>query len=484
MKPNILAIMSDQHAPGVLSCLGHPAVKTPHIDALAARGVNFSQAYCPYPMCTPARASYLTGLLTPQHNVWELGSPLSASIPTWAHALGSAGYQTSISGKMHFIGDELLHGFQRRVCGEYHPYLRPFAYDPWQKPITDDRVMIGSVQRAGPTDTPTKGEQFDQAVHDAALADLALMAAQRQSTGQPWAISVGYFLPHAPYNVSKPWWDLYDGVDIPLPDTPPTGRLFEHHIPEQMQGSRKWLGLSTDGATPDQVKNARRAYYGMISKVDHMVGQLVQRLKDLGEYENTIILYTSDHGDNHGAHGMWSKLNFFEESVGLPFVLAGPPRDPSFLTPGTCRAPISLIDWLPTLLDLTGQSWPLPLPGHSLLPLLKDPSQTWPTRPVISDYACGGTRVPIRMVRQGQYKACFAPPHPPVLYDLAADPHEWHDLGQSPAHQPIIQKLESIARQDGWNPQTLLAHITQEKRTLEYLRTVEGGENVPRKKAT
>ncbi len=482
-KPNILAIMSDQHAPGVLGCLGHPCVKTPHIDALAARGVTFTQAYCPYPMCTPARASYLTGLLTPQHNVWELGSMLNAAIPTWAHALRSAGYQTTIAGKMHFIGDEQLHGFERRISGEYHPYQRPFAYDPWLKPITDDYVMISSVQRAGPTDEPTRGELFDQSVYDSAMDELAYSSAQRKATGKPWAMSVGYFLPHAPYNVSKPWWDLYEGVDIPLPETPPTGALFESHIPEQMQGSRKWLGLSTDGATPQQVKNARRAYYAMVTKIDHMVGQLVKRLQELGELENTIILYTSDHGDNHGTHGMWSKLNFFQESVGLPFVLAGPLSDPGFQTQGTCHAPISLIDWLPTLLDLTGQSWPTPLPGKSILPLLKDPTQTWHDRPVISDYACGGTRVPIRMVRLGNFKACFAPPHPPVLYNLQTDPNEWHDLGQDPAHQSVIQKLEAVARQDGWNPQTLLAHIQQEKRVLDYLRSIEGGEKPVRPKA-
>jgi choline-sulfatase len=482
MKPNILVIMSDQHAPSVIGALGHPTVKTPHLDQLASRGVAFTQAYCPYPMCTPSRASFMTGLLAPQHNVWELGSPLSSGIPTWAHALRSAGYTTSISGRMHFIGDDQLHGFQRRVYPDAHVGVRPMAYDPWLKPIEDEHVMISSVQRGGPTPEPTKNEAYDRGVHEAALEELTFLSNQSKSDGKPWALHVGFIQPHAPFNVSKPWWDLYDGVDIPLPPAPPKGN-WEAHIPEHMRGSRRWLGLSTDGASDEQVKNARRAYYAMTTQIDAMVGQLIDRLRANGDLENTLILYTSDHGDNHGNHGMWSKLNFFQQSVGTPFILAGAGLTPS---PGICHAPISLVDFLPTLLDLTGQSsiWPTPLAGCSLLPLLQNPSETWPRRPVISDYACGGTRVPIRMVRLGQYKACFAPPHPPVLFDLKNDPNEWTDLGSDPAHQSTLAHLEAAARQDGWDPASLLIHIRQEKRTLDYLKGVEGGEKAARQAKT
>ena len=471
-QPNILFIMADQHAPDAIGALGHPCVQTPALDALAGRGVSFVQAYCNYPMCTPARASFMTGLLTPQHGVWELGAPLASDIPTWAHALRAAGYRTSISGRMHFVGEDQMHGFEHRACPDSLTPKRMYAYDPWMAPIADEHVMIPAVQRGGPTPEPTGNERCDQQVHRAALTELDRLSAAGRADGRPWALMVGLIQPHIPYNVSQSWYDRYDGADIPMPRTPPEGRCFEAHIPEQMRGSRRWLGLTDDGATPEQVRRSRQAYYAMVTAVDAMVGELVERLQALGEMENTWVCYGSDHGDNLGEHGMWSKLNFFEDSVRVPLIIAAP----GVCQGGDrCAAPVSLIDWLPTVLDLTGRTWPTALPGRSLLPLLRgvrgmsSPGDRWSERPVIADYACGGTRVPMRMVRRGRWKTCFAPPLPPVLFDLERDPHEWTDLGADPAWRSVIDELESAARAGGWEPQAMLEQIRQQKRVLHFL---------------
>lgn len=488
-KPNILVIMSDQHAPGTMGFLGHPCVKTPHLDALAARGVAFKNAYCSYPICTPSRASFMTGLLTPQHDVWELGMPLSTAMPTWPHALRTAGYTTSISGRMHFMGPDQMHGFERRVAPDGYIGKSPWAYDPWFKPIEDEHVMLSSVEQAGPSSEPTPNEKTDVRTHDAALKELDYLTKQRDENDAPWALIASYIQPHFPFEVSQKWWDLYEGVEIDMPRPAPGGGPFSPTIPELFQGSRRWVGNTDDGLKAEDIKNARRAYYAMTTLIDDYVGQLMTKLQASGQLENTIVLYISDHGDNMGEHGLWSKVNFYKDSVGVPFIMAGPGIAENQIS----EAPVSLIDWVPTLLELNKQHstpndtpaptpWPVEpqdMPGRSLWPVLKDPSQTWDDRVIISDYACGGTRVPLRMVRRGKYKACFGPPLPPVLFNLEEDPHEWHDLGQDPAHGDIVAELYAAAQADGWNPKTMLTHIRQQKRTLHFIQQAEA---VPVKK--
>ncbi len=470
-QPNFLIIMSDQHAPDAIGGLGHPAVISPALDQLIARGVSFRNAYCSYPMCTPSRAGFMTGHHSTGHGVWELGDPLPTSMPTWAHVLRRAGYTTSIAGRMHFVGPDLMHGFERRVYPELGSHAL-FAYGNWDQPQTDQHVMVDGVRRAGPQAEVTRAEAYDTAVTDAALAELAHLTSAAPQ--KPWALHVGLYLPHIPYAIRQHYYDRYDGVEIPLPRQPPDGQSFEAMIPPQMQDSRKWLGLTSDGATPEQVTAARRAYFGMITCMDELIGKLVRKLDELGVADNTWIIYLSDHGENLGEHGFWSKLNFYEDSVRVPLIIV-PPRCADPGNPGAeCHAPVSLLDWMSTVLDLTGEQANFePMPGRSLLPLLADPTETWPQRAVLSDYACDGTRVPLRMVRQGPWKACFAPGFTPVLFNLEEDPHEWHDRGSDPACSPVLAQLLQAAHADGWDGEQLRAHIHRHKRRLDYIGAAE-----------
>ena len=460
--------MSDQHSPNTLEGLGHPAVKTPSLDYFMSKGITFTNAYSAYPMCTPARASFMTGKLTPQHGVWELGTPLRSDEPTWAHILRLAGYSTSISGRMHFIGHDKMHGFETRVFPEISDNLTPFTYGDWDKPQDDNHVMLNAVIKAGPTKNESQAEIYDKEVLDAALGELDRLAMDNK---QQWALMVGFFLPHFPYEISREYYDLYNGVDIPLPRTPPNNRSYEDLVPQQLWDNRKWLGLTSDGVSEDQVRNARRCYYGMITCMDKMIGKLISHLEDLGISDNTWIIYLSDHGDNMGEHGFWSKMNFYEDSVRIPFIIV----PPNCKNAGKrCYAPVSQIDWMTTVIELTNQQpWFESLPGRSLLPLLEDPSQSWEDRTIISDYACDGTRVPMRMVRRGHWKASFALNFPPTLFELERDPYEWNDLGGNPSFQNIIQELDMIARSDGWNPESLRKEIFIHKRRLKYISMAE-----------
>ena len=471
-RPNFVVIMSDQHAADTIGGLGHPVVQTPSLDRLMARGITFTNAYCPYPMCTPSRAGFMTGLRTPQHGVWELGTPLSTGIPTWAHVLRASGYQTSISGRMHFIGHDKLHGFEQRVHPDVGEMLTPSTYGDWDRPQGDDHVMLNAIRNAGATDELTGYQRFDKRVFEAAETQIERFACADDS--RPWAVMIGSILPHFAYTISREYFDLYDDADIPMPRAAPDDATYEELVPEQLRDNRKWLGLTTDGATDEQVRTARRCYYAMITYLDELIGRLLSRLDQLGAADNTWIVYLSDHGDNMGEHGFWSKLNFFEDSVRIPCIVA----PPGCAHAGErCAAPVSSIDWMPTLLELTGgTAWFETLHGRSLLPLLAAPSESWPDRVVVSDYACDGTRVPMRMVRYGKWKACIAPGFPPVLFDLAADPHEWHDLGGDPAVQPLLRELEALARADGWAPEQLHDEIQTQKRRQKFIRSAETGE--------
>jgi len=469
--PNFLVIMADQHAPDTIGAHGHPIVETPALDRLAGQGISFTSAYCPYPMCTPSRDGLMTGQRTPQHGVWELGTPLGSDVPTWAHVLRTHGYQTAISGRMHFIGHDKMHGFERRVSPDVGDMLVPFTYGNWDRAQADDHVMLGAIAQAAPSDGPTGNERYDDRVFAAAQSELERLAAGNSE--QPWALMVGAIHPHFPYRISKPFFDRYESAEIPLPRVPPGEAPFADLVPPQLHDNRKWLGLTSDGATEEQVRTARRCYYAMITCLDAHIGRLTARLEALGLADNTWVVYVSDHGDNMGEHGFWSKLNFFEDSVRIPFIVA-PPRCER--AGEVCTAPVSLVDWMPTVLELTGdRSWAESLPGRSIVPLLNTPTETWPDRAVISDYACDGTRVPMRMVRYRQWKASFAPGFAPVLFDLSSDPHEWHDLGAAPGSREILSELEAIAREDGWNPEGLQNTILTHKRRLSYIEHAETG---------
>lgn len=470
-SPNFLIIMSDQHAPDTIGGLGHPAVQTPALDSLMARGVTFTSAYCAYPMCTPARASFMTGMLTPQHGVWELGTPLRSDLPTWAHVLRTAGYRTTICGRMHFVGPDLMHGFEHRIYPQKSGTapVPPYAYADWDHPQEDDHVMIRAIREAGPTDKPTDAEQYDTGVCEAALQEIKQRAASGDD--QPWALMVGLFQPHFPFRISQPYYDRYDGIEIPMPRIPPDDASYASLIPPQLADSRKFLGLTTDGASDEEARTARRCYYAMITQIDEMVGRLVDRLQALGLGDNTWVVYLSDHGDNMGEHGLWSKLNFYEDSVRTPLIIA-PPR---YSQGGArCAANVSHVDWFPTVLDMVGDGgWIEELPGRSLVPLLENPDDMWIDRAVFSDYACVGTRVPMRMVRRGRWKACFAGGFPPNLFDLDRDPCEWRDMGQSMDRADIIQEMALLARTGGWEPERLREEIGVHQRRLHYIAGVE-----------
>ncbi len=459
--------MADQLAPQVLPAYGHPLVKTPHIDNLAEHGVVFENAYCNFPLCVPSRASMLAGRYANSIAVWDNAAEMTAGTPTIAHYLRSLGYSATLCGKMHFIGPDQMHGFEERLTTDIYP--ANFAWTPdWTEGDRPTGISMRAVVEAGQC---VRGLQidYDDEVEYHAVQKLYDLARAEQDA--PWFMTVSFTHPHSPYITTKKYWDLYDHDDIDMPSVPP--------IPvEELDPFSRWLyyahAQERHTVTDAHVRNARHAYYGMTSYIDDKVGHLCSVLGETGMDQETLVIFTGDHGEMLGERGMWYKQTFFEWSSRVPFIVRGP---------GVARgqrrgAPMSLVDLLPTLYDVgsDGAEPPQisPLHGNSLSGLLGAGTADW-DHPVISEYTGEGTCAPCRMVRQGPLKYVYTHGHSPQLFDLDNDPLELRDLSDEPAHDVDRKRLHAILMDD-WDPEDVNARARANQAERHFINTATGGE--------
>ncbi|NKC13812.1 MAG: choline-sulfatase [Gammaproteobacteria bacterium] len=467
-QPNILMIMADQMAPQVLPAYGHALVKTPHIDALAERGVVFENAYCNFPLCVPSRASMLTGRYANSIAVWDNAAEMTASTPTLAHYLRGAGYSATLCGKMHFIGPDQLHGFGERLTTDIYP--SNFAWTPdWTEGDRPTGISMRAVIEAGRCVRSLQIDYDDEVEYHGGqkLYDLARFAGD-----QPWFLLVSFTHPHSPFITTDRYWDLYRHEDIERPAVAPIA--LEHLDPFS-----RWLYFAhaqdRHTVTEEHVRNARHAYYGMVSYIDDKVGHLLSVLEATGLADSTAVVFTADHGEMLGERGMWYKQTFFEWSARVPFIISGP----GIAAGRREAAPVSLVDLLPTLHDLATDAAPLPevapLDGHSLAPLLGTAAvkHRW-EHPVISEYTGEGTCSPCRMIRRGALKCIYTHGHPLQLFDLANDPLELDDKANAPAY---AGRRDTLAAQllDGWDAQDVEARARANQAQRHFIQKVTGG---------
>ncbi len=411
-RPNILLLMADQ--------LGAPWLQhavTPNIDRLARDGVSFVNAYSNSPLCAPARYAMLSGQLNSRIGAYDNAAEFASSIPTFAHHLRGAGYQTSLIGKMHFVGADQLHGFEERLTTDIYP--ADFGWTPnWDDPEGRfDKWFhnMDSVIHAGVTNVSNQLDYDDEVGYHAVrkIRDLA-----RTNDDRPFMATISFTHPHDPYVARREFWDCYEHDAIPLPSVGP--------LPDPDPHSRRLshvISASATTVTDEHIRNARHAYFANITYVDQQIGKILDALEAQGMDDNTVVLFTSDHGDMLGERGLWYKMNFFEPSARVPMILHAPGR----IDPGTVSTATSLLDIAPTLLDLAGVEIPKSLDGGSLLSLGRDD----PERTVLGEYLGEGAIAPILMIRRGHEKFVWSAPDPPQLYDLATDPHELDNLATS-----------------------------------------------------
>jgi choline-sulfatase len=465
-NPNFLFIMADQMAAQALPAYGNKFVKTPNMDALTEGGVVFDNAYCNSPLCAPSRFSLLSGRLPSRIEAFDNAPEFPSSIPTFVHYLRHMGYQTCLSGKMHFIGPDQLHGFEERVTTEIYP--TDFGWTPvWEsaenpiKPGEKNWPSMDAVIQSGPC-LRSLNIDYDEEVEYQAVKKIYDLA--RMSNSNPFFLTVSFSHPHDPYLTTLEYWDRYEhnAIDMPVvPDIP---------VDERDPHSRRLYHaccMDKAGITDEHIRNARHAYYGMLSYVDAKIGKLLNALKDTGLAENTIVIITSDHGDMLGERGMWMKMSFFENSARVPLIV----NAPGLYGARRVSQNVSLVDLFPTILQIAnGGTMPdlfNPLDGQSLTNLLQGDADEWPDT-VFSEYTANFTVAPILMVRQGKYKYIYSEPDPPQLFDLLADPQELENLaGRNYCGDIERTLMERIT--DCWNPKELKNRIIENQRSRLFI---------------
>jgi choline-sulfatase len=389
--------------------------------------VTFDAAYTPYPLCSPARAAMLTGRYASDLGCWDNAAELHADEPTIAHLLTNAGYECVLSGKMHFVGPDQLHGFRRRLTTDVYPASMDWvpSQDEEGRFVRGGHAKMYVPPRVGVA-TWTQFLSYDEETQFRALEYLRERA--RTGADEPFFLTVSFHHPHDPFQVTQAMWDAYEGAEIALPERP--GRI-------DLTAMDRWANEAHETDTvdlddPDALRALRRAYYALVTYVDTKLGELLRTLDETGRAEDTAVVFTSDHGDMLAERRMVQKRCFYEWSVRVPLVV----RLPGGERAGTRVArPVSLLDLAPTLLDLAGVAAAerLPLDGTSLL---GDDETT-----VFSEYHVEKVRAPCFMARSGRWKLIEIHGHDRRLFDLESDPGEWTDHSGLPETREVEERL-------------------------------------------
>ncbi len=452
-KPNIILFMVDQLTSFVLNSYGGTVCKTPNIDALAARGTVFENAYCAYPLCAPSRFGMMAGRLPSRIGAYDNGAEFTASTPTFAHYLRSAGYYTCISGKMHFVGPDQYHGFEERLTTEIYPADMSWTPDADFRDYNkdDERAYmfgvstIDTVRDAGPVARSMQIDYDEDVIHHAVRE---LYTRARSDDKRPFMMTVSLTQPHDPYVTTREYWDLYSDEEL---EPPLVAHMPVEERDEHSQSLYYHYGQDKCTLTEHDYRNARRGYYGMISYIDSLFGRLMEALKQSGFYDDTIVMFASDHGDMIGERGMWFKKTLFNAAVQVPLIIAHPNHEPDRVT-----APASLLDIFPTLLEfaeIPKEQIKSQLDGRSLAPALRGETINGP---IFMEHIDGGTSAPRVCIRDGNKKLTVSRAYPPQLFDLGKDPLELDNIaGSGDFDEARLTKMV----EDTWDLDTLLDKV-------------------------
>ncbi len=411
---NIVIIISDEHSNEVMSCSGHPIVKTPNLDALAERGTMFTSCYTSSPLCVPARASFFTGQYVHKLGTWDNATPYDGKVPGMSQYFHRHGYDMTAFGKLDFHPEGSYEGLDYRL------------------PEQREKTNIGSFFRENSRPRPRIERRFknmgirntlsyDETVRDAAVEWLR----GKKPDDEPWILYIGFTNPHFPFWAKKEYWDYYSKAVTDIPDS--AREPFTSLNEPLLTLRRHFKGEAADEET---IKKAHAGYYAMVSEMDYNAGCILNALKENGLEEKTLIIYTSDHGEQLGHHGLWWKCCMFEESVHVPLIIKGPEVKQSARN----QTLVSLVDLFPTLCQAMDIPVPADIAGCSLY---DTPCRDF----VFSEYHAHGMPVGMYMVRWKQWKYVYYVGYDPQLFDLLNDKNETHDLYPSVATSNELQSI-------------------------------------------
>jgi choline-sulfatase len=442
MKPaNLLFLMSDNHARTALGAASRGLVKTPNLDRLAARGVRFSNAYTASPICCPARAAIATGRYPHETGYWDNAITYDGQVPTWHHRLRDAGLDVAAIGKLHYRKTDDDNGFSEEIVpmhilggkGGVSMLLRWNGEEPtntgqWE--LYADKSGVGE----------TSYQKYDTDITQHAVEWLEKRATS--GNDKPWALMVSYVSAHPPFSVPQRFLDLYRDVDLPLPPMHGSGERPEHAAIRHLRENFAYGDLDD----PELLRRITVAYYALCSHLDEQIGMVLSTLERLGLADDTRVIYTSDHGEALGAHGLLGKFQLYEPSAGVPLLMAGP----GIPSGRVIDEPVSHIDLYPTILESFGVTHAGPQhPAHacSLWPILGPILDNAPRpEPVFAEYHAAGSRAGMFLLRRGNEKLVYHVGAPPQFFDLEHDPDETNDLAMTPAGRERVAMLERELR--------------------------------------
>ncbi|MFT5504747.1 MAG: arylsulfatase A-like enzyme [Planctomycetota bacterium] len=473
-SPNILLITADQWRHSALSTLGHPVVKTPNLDALAADGTLFTSHFTQCMPCGPARASLLTGMYLMNHRSIRNGSPLDARFTNVALETRKIGYDPSLIGYTDTTLDPRLMSAQDPAGSRYCNVLPGFTqvYPDGKKPWWRDLAKKGYAVPDNEEDiyepvnnyprAKIRGKTFAPPIYRKEDSDTAFevnraMDVIRDADVKPWFLHLSLLRPHPPFIAPEPYNSMYHPDDIEdfvhaesisaeAAEHPYTAFLLRHHF------SLESNNPASHQPEESEMRQLRATYYGLMSEVDHQLGRLIAQMKADGSYENTLIIFTSDHGEQLWDHWMLGKESCFDQSARIPLIIRKPGASTDSQRGLVYDRFTENVDLMPTILDLLGHEIPLQCDGHSLRPFLEGKvPENWRQQVHWEmDFRNIGTQLPQQemgiaadqcyysVIRDRQYKYVHFAALPPLLYDIASDPGEKNNLANDAAYAGVI----------------------------------------------
>lgn len=436
-RPNVLFLLSDQHNPHIAGFAGDRIVGTQNLDRLAAESVRFEHAYCQFPLCTPSRISMWTGRLPTATGALCNYAPIPSELLTIPEYFERYGYTTCGVGKMHVGGDRPTNGFQYRPYGDLIPN-RFCGHQPDPVSSAKDQAWtvhhIGHFPFAGPSEIPEDRLQESVVTREA-------LAFIRDRAEQPWFVCASYGRPHHPLTAPKRYFDRYwpDGPELqPLPEG----------FPDSLHPHDRFIvdDFRLTEFSDDQRRRGLAAYYASVDFLDDCIGALLDGLDSDGLLDNTIVIYTSDHGDLASEHGLWWKRSYYDGSSAVPLLLRVPGGEH-----GVVSNVVELVDIFPTLCELCGLPIPEDLDGESL-PRVGSRGK---------DFArCDHIARPettFRMIRTQKWKYVEFPEYPPVLFDMENDPGEQQNVADFVKNASVMSQLHVRLWSDGETWESLFA---------------------------
>ena len=425
MNPcNTIVIMADEHSVKALGCYGSDILETPNLDRLAARGTRFTNAYTPSPICVPARASFATGRPVHEIGAWDNAHPYTGRPESWHHRLRAAGHHVRSIGKLHFrgaAGDD--YGFTDSEI----PMNVVDGIGDVLGLVRDRAVPRGAADKMAGMAGPGESVYTNYDRDISARAQVWLREQAPKIEDRPWVLFVSLVSPHFPLTAPPEYYYRYASRDLPMPKLYGPGERPSHPY---LRDYTENLPYDSHFDGEDDVHRALAGYYGLCSFIDDQVGLILDALDAAGLRGDTRVIYTSDHGDNLGARGLWGKSTMYEESVAVPLIVAGPD-----IPEGNVKdEPRTLTDLSRFILQSAGCD----ADGFGETDLLGDGDA-----PVISEYHATGSRCGAFMLRAGRWKYIHYEDYAPQLFNLDDDPEELVDLSADPGHAGALQSCRA-----------------------------------------